>query len=154
MSTPPKPPGLDPETERSVAVGLFNRAWELLETTDRTTDQDDDLIHTAHASRYHWGRVGEPFNRARGEVAMREVSTLGRAEPALWHSGRCLAILEASGSVTTQVAAAYEGLAAPRRGGRRRGRVSLAGEEPKAALAAIADPEDRQLIEQDLATVV
>ncbi len=87
MSTPPKPPELDAETHRALGVGLFNRAWELMETADRTAEQDDELIHTAHASRYHWMFAGEPVRLARGEwQCARVYSTLGRGEPALWHA--------------------------------------------------------------------
>ena len=49
---------LEPAERRQLATDLFNHTWELLELTDRTPDQDDEMIHAAHASRYHWGEVG------------------------------------------------------------------------------------------------
>jgi len=58
---------LDPADQRRLAGGLFNRVWELLEKPDRSVADDDDIVHTAHASRYHWGQVGEPVHWARGE---------------------------------------------------------------------------------------
>jgi hypothetical protein len=64
---PDTPGGLTPEEERRVAVDLFNQVWELLETPSRSPAQEDRMVHAAHASRYHWGEVGEPANRARGE---------------------------------------------------------------------------------------
>ena len=88
-------PDIDPKTERQLAAGLYNEAWRLLDLPDRTAAQDDELIHCAHASRYHWGRVGEPVNLARGEwLCSRVYAVLRRPEPALWHARRCLAILE------------------------------------------------------------
>lgn len=156
MSAPPAPPALDPETERGLAVGLFNRTWELIEQVDRSADQDAEMIHTAHASRYHWGNVGEPVRLARGEWQVSRVySTLGRGEPALWHAQRCLAILEANGGGIEDwdLPAAYEGLARA---------SSVAGDVPARdawraraweAVTAIADPEDRRIIEADLSTV-
>jgi DNA-binding transcriptional MerR regulator len=153
MSTPPKPPELDPETRRTLAAGLFNRTWELLETAGRTPAQDDEMIHAAHASRYHWGEIGRAVNLARGEwQCARVYSTLGRGEPAMWHATRCLAILEADPADIEDwdLAAAYEGLA----------RASfVAGDtvareqwtaRAREALEDIADPEDRTLIEGDL----
>jgi hypothetical protein len=156
MSAPPAPPTHDHETERALAAGLFNRTWELIETVDRTPEQDAEMIHTAHASRYHWGNVGEPVRLARGEWQVARVyATLGRAEPALWHAQRCLAILEdhRDGIEDWDLPAAYEGLArASAVAGDRAGRDAWADRAREAA-AAIADPEDRRIIEADLATV-
>ena len=59
VSRPPVAPELDLATRRALAVGLFNYTWTLLENPDRTPEQDDEMIHAAHASRYHWGEVGE-----------------------------------------------------------------------------------------------
>ena len=49
---------MTPEEERQLAVDLFNHAWTLIELPERTPEQDDELIHAAHASRHHWAAVG------------------------------------------------------------------------------------------------
>ena len=67
VTTPPGPPELDQATRRALAVGLFNHTWTLLETHPRTPAQDDEMIHAAHASRYHWGEVADDVHLARGE---------------------------------------------------------------------------------------
>lgn len=142
---------IDSATERQLAADLFNRTWTLLETTDRTEAQTDEMIHAAHASRYHWGRIGSPVNLARGEwQCSRVYASLGRAEPALWHARRCLAIYEANGIGDWDLASALEALA----------RAHLvAGDEQEArswarrareACAAIHDPREREVIEGDL----
>src|SRR3990170_2975744 len=82
---------LSPEEHRRAAVDLFNFAWTLLDKQDRTADEDDTMVHAAHASRFHWGQVGTQVNLARGEWQVSRVyAVLGRAEPALWHARRCL----------------------------------------------------------------
>src|SRR5579872_3500148 len=55
--------------ERLLAAQLFNETWRLMEQDNRTIEDDDRMIHAAHASRYHWGLVPEatPANLARGE---------------------------------------------------------------------------------------
>ncbi|CAN5131549.1 hypothetical protein BH09ACT13_BH09ACT13_10450 [soil metagenome] len=84
--------------QRQYAVSLFNRTWDLLELSERTPEQIDEMIHIAHASCYHWGQVGAPANGARGEwQCARVYATLGQPEPALWHARRCLEIVEAGG---------------------------------------------------------
>ena len=83
--------------ERQEAVDLFNHVWTLIELPERTPEQDDEMIHAAHASRHHWAAVGTGVNLARGEWQISRVYvTLGRGEPALFHAGRCLAYCEAN----------------------------------------------------------
>ena len=82
---------------RRLAVDLFNHVWTLLERTDRTPEHDDEMLHAAHASRYHWSHAGTTINLARGEwQCSRVYATLGRAEPALHHALRCLDYTEAA----------------------------------------------------------
>ena len=87
---------LDPGDERSLAGALYNHVWTLMETPDRDADGDDRMLHAAHASRHHWGVVGEARHRARGEwLCSRVYVLLGRGEAgALHHAQRCLAICE------------------------------------------------------------
>src|SRR5690606_26488099 len=67
MTLTPVTRELDAAIHRQLAVDLFNHAWTLLELPDRTPMQDDEMLHAAHASRHHWGVVGEPVNLVRGE---------------------------------------------------------------------------------------
>ncbi len=149
------PPELDPTTQRGLAAGLYNLTWTLLEQEGRSADEVDRMIHAAHASRLHWDVVGLPVNRARGEwLCSRVYAVLGRGESALWHARRCLAILEAGGEGIEDwdLPAAYEALARAH---------AVAGDaveseawrgRSRAALAGVADAEDRELIEGDLGT--
>ncbi len=83
------------EQRRVLASDFFNRVWELLEQPKRTRDQDDEMLHGAHASRALWAGVGTVANLARGEwQCSRVYAVLGRSEPALWHARRCLELCE------------------------------------------------------------
>jgi DNA-binding transcriptional MerR regulator len=145
---------LDAADHRRLGKDLYNHVWTLLETADRTAEQTDEMIHAAHASRWHWTVGGEPANRARGEwQCSRVYAVLGRGEPALWHARRCVELCEEHGLGDWDLAAAYEAMS----------RASLvAGDDAAArswkdratsALADIADPDDREPIEADLATL-
>jgi DNA-binding transcriptional MerR regulator len=154
VTAPPRPPELDAATRRQLAVGLFNHTWTLLEKADRTPDEDDEMLHAAHASRYHWGEVGGPENRARGEwQCSRVYAVLGRGEPALWHARRCLAICEEHGIADWDIAAAYEALARASLVGGERAEATRWAANARTALAAVADADDREQIEQDLAAL-
>jgi hypothetical protein len=159
MTTPTattEPTELDPATRRKLAADLFNHTWTLLELTDRTPAQDDEMIHSAHASRYHWGEVPdrEAANLARGEwQCSRVYAVLGRAEPALWHARRCLEINEAAGVADWDIASAYEAMArAHLVAGDLEGVASWKA-KAVAALDGIADPDDREIIDGDIATL-
>ena len=146
---------VDAATHRQLGVDLYNSTWTLLEKADRTAAETDEMIHRAHASRWHWARVGSDANLARGEwLCSRVYATLGRGEPALWHARRCVEIDEASANVEPwDLPSAYEAMA-------RASFVAgdaVAGREWKAkavaAVAAIPEADDREIIEQDLGTL-
>jgi hypothetical protein len=147
---------LDGATHRALGAELFNHVWTLLEKPDRSDAEIDEMIHTVHASRFHWSHAEgrEPVHAARGEwQCSRVYAVLERGEPALWHARRCLAIVEDAGLGTFDRAAAFEALARA---------STVAGERAAAAdwkakaaalLDGISDAEDREVIEGDLATL-
>ncbi len=154
--TMPVPPfALDPDDERRLAATLFNHTWTLLERTDRGPLDDDEMLHSAHASRAHWGRVGEPVHWARGEwQCARVYAVLGRAEPALHHGKRCLALAEEYELSPFDVGCGHEAIA-------RAYAVAGATEDLDrhlalgyAVLDKIADGEERELLRSDLDSVL
>ena len=158
VSTIPLDPitDLDAATHRELGKALFNQVWTLLEIEDRSPEQTDDMIHAAHASRAHWTRAEGPGSAeaARGEwQCSRVYAALGRGEPALWHARRCLAIHEAAGRADWDLASAYEALA---RASAVAGDATAAADwkaRATTALDGIADRDDRDIIEGDLATL-
>jgi hypothetical protein len=152
---PSRIPALDRETERQLAAGLFNEVWRLLDLPKRRPEQDDQLLHAAHASRYHWGNVGDPVTQARGEwLCSRVYAVLDRAEPAIWHARRCLELLtEFGGGENWDVAYAYEALArAYALAGNKNEKNAWLG-RAREALKSVADPAEREPIEYDLKTI-
>ena len=143
------------ETERRLAADLFNHVWTLLEEEARTPAEDDEMLHAAHASRFHWTAVGTPINAARGEwQCSRVYAVLGRSEPALHHARRCLELaLAAEDAADWDVPFAYEALARAHAvaGGAAEARRYL--ELARADAGKIADADDRELVLADLATV-
>lgn len=136
--------------ERQLGVDLFNGTWRLIESRD----DDELMVHMAHASNYHWVVAPEckPENRARGAWLLSRVYTLvGRPEPALHYAERCFEWCERNAIADWDLAFAYEALA----------RVSrLVGDDDAAQSylelarsVEIAEDEDRELLEADLATV-
>lgn len=148
---------LDADSHRRLGVDLFNHVWTLLETEDRTADQDAEMLHAAHASTYHWTKAEPPDIRQRQAVGewqcSRVYATLGRGEPALHHARRCLELAEGGKVDDWVLAAATEAMARASRVAGDRAAFDEWRARAEAATSAIADPAERQVIEGDLATL-
>jgi tetratricopeptide (TPR) repeat protein len=157
IATTQSAPGTGSVTDvKLLAAQLFNETWRLMEQEGRTRQDDDRMIHAAHASRYHWGQVPAvtPAHLARGEwLISRVYAVLGRPEPALYHARRVLDLCRENGIGDWDLAFAYEALARAH---------AIAGDAVKAreysdqALAAAEDideDEERDLVLADLATI-
>jgi DNA-binding transcriptional MerR regulator len=154
MTTRAEATTVDAGTRRALAVDLFNHVWTLLELADRTPLLDDEMLHAAHASRYHWGEVGEPVNLARGEwQCSRVYAVLGRTEPAMWHARRCLALCEEHGIGDFDIAFAWEAVARAARIAGDHAEADAALARSRELAAAIAEDDDRELLLGDLATI-
>ena len=148
---------LDADAHRRLGVERFNHVWRLLEAEDRTAEQDDEMLHAAHASRWHWSRSGAADLAQRLAVGewqcSRVYAVLGRAEPALHHARRCVAMAEAGGLEDWVSASAYEAMARASSVAGDRQAFEQWREKARAAAEAIGDEEEREVIEGDLATL-
>ena len=147
---------LEPAEHRRLGVELFNKTWTLVRKSDRTREDDDEMVHCAHASAYHWFQVGTQAHRARSEWQCSRVYTvLGLGEPALRHARRCLELVQgAPGEMEDwDLAAAHEALARAYSTAGHADEARTHVELGRAALAQIADDEDRDQLEADFATI-
>jgi DNA-binding transcriptional MerR regulator len=154
VNVKPAEPALSEEEERKIAVRYFNAVWDLMEKEDRSVEEDDLMLHMAHASRYHWGQVGKPENLARGEwQCSRVYAVLRRPEPCLHHAQRVLDICLENGIGDWDIAFAYEALA---RGNAIAGDVEAAKvmtERALGAAEAIEEDEERKIVLADLESI-
>ncbi len=146
---------LDRDTHRRFAVDLFNLTWSLLDMEERTVEEDDKMVHAAHASRFHWGEIGTPLEWERGEWQISRVyAVLNRPQPAVYHAERCLALCEANEIGDFDLAFAYEALARAHAvagdAAKSREYVELA----KQAGEQIEDDGDREYFFSELETVL
>lgn len=56
--------------QKRFAVACNNRAWALVEQADRTPSEVHEMLHAAHASAWHWARVGTSLNEARANMLL------------------------------------------------------------------------------------
>jgi hypothetical protein len=142
------------EDHRRWGAVLSDRVRELLARTDRSAADDDELVHTAHAARYHWAEADTvPDHRrlATGEWQLARVyAVLARPEPARHHAERSLAHCVEGRLGGFLRGAAYEALARAAR---------LASDDPavhrylrlgREAAEQVEDEEDRRMLLEDL----
>ncbi len=147
---------LDSSLERDLAGSLYNYTWSLMVLPERDAVTDDQMVHAAHASAYHWMSVGEPRHHCRGEWLCARVYTLvGRAEPALHHARRCLALCEqhVSELADWDMAYAHEALARAHALAGDRDRAAEHRAAAEALVPGVADPSDRAQLQSDLASL-
>lgn len=145
---------VDAATQRRIAVALFNRVWDLLDAGDaRSEDEDLEMVDAAHASRYLWRRIGGAEQAVVGEWQIsRAYAAVGLGDEAVRHADLALSLLADADDLPDWIpASVHEG----------RARAFLAaGDGPSASAsiaeaarlaARIADPEDRDLVEAQIA---
>ena len=144
----PAPP--EEQWHRALGIECNNGTYDLLERDDRTDVENQTMIDMAHAAKFHWGKVGTPVNQVRGHyLCSRVYAFVGRAEPALHHARRAVAEAEALGLADFDLAFVHEALARA---------LACAGDDAGARSeldlargVVIADAEDREIFEADLA---
>jgi hypothetical protein len=142
----------DPEDHRAFAGAANNRVWELLGEEARDDAATRELIDAAHASLWHWRYAGTLVHEQRGEWLVSHVyAVLGRGDAALAHAQRCWALTDEGGLGGFDNAYACEAMA---RAHAARGDTEEATTwrvSATVAAADVADPEDRAILDADLA---
>jgi len=139
--------------DRELATQLFNRCWELLEST-RNPDDDVELLTAAFSSRFHWLSVGTTEQWIVSDwMVARAAAATGDATLAVRFAERAHSAAQENEVPDWLVASTAEGVA----------RAYAVGGDVEAfnnwsALAArlvevIADPEDKTLIASQLSEI-
>ena len=139
------------DDHRAQGIECHNATWALLERTDRTSEDDEDMLRAVYASAYHWARAARrtPANEARARYMQSKVwRALGHGALALDYADRCMTATVAAGLEDFDLAYAHEARA---RALQLLGRVAEGAAAFAAAVAVpIADPEDLAILEADL----
>lgn len=142
------------EFHKQMAVSLFNSTWDYLEKENRTKDEDETMIHMAHASRYHWEQIGKPINLARGDWQVSRVyAVIGRSEPALHHADRCLDVCLKENIKDFDLAFAYEAMSRAFKVANNSERMKQYKEKALLACEDIEKKEDKNMVIADLETI-
>jgi hypothetical protein len=140
---------------RALAVGYFNAAWVLIDTANRTPEQDRQMLATTCASRQHWQQAGgtdENLVVADWQVA-HVASLLGHGNLALAFAHAAADRAQSDGFPLWLKASVEEGLARAHASARDADGYERHAAKARALLAEVDDAEDRELIENQLASI-
>jgi len=99
------------EFHQKMARQCFNETWNYLDKKDRNANDEQQMLHLAHASRYHWSFVGEPINLATGDWQIsRAYAILNQPNLALHFAKSALEICEKN-NLQELLISANEGMA-------------------------------------------
>jgi tetratricopeptide (TPR) repeat protein len=99
------------EFHRKTAAKCFNGAWDYLDKKSRTADDEQQMLHLAHASRYHWSFIGTARNFAVGDWQLSRVyAALNEPRLALHFAKSALEITQKN-NLSENLPSAYEGMA-------------------------------------------
>lgn len=145
------------DLHRWFGVQLNNDVWATIEDENlgahSATLEKERMLYAAYASAYHWRKVGNEANFARGEhLISRVAARLGDGELAVRHARRCLELVEAHPEVMEDwdLPFAHEALA---RGLAAVGDLDGARTQYERAselASAVSDPADGEILTKEL----
>lgn len=132
------------------AVECNNQTWDLLDAKTRTAEQTEELLHMAHAARFHWKQSGTGVHVLRADVLLATAyGIVGRSENALIYATSANQLLDQTEDVTSFDRASVTGAFALA--------LQVAGQGAEATemwgqfehdLSHIEEADDRNVLEQ------
>lgn len=138
----------------SFAKAAFNGAWDLIDASGRTADQDRRMLTLAFAARWHWGEVGTDENVAVSDWQVAHVASLvGHAGVALSFATAAYDAARAKALPVWLRASTAEGMARAHAAAGDGAACERYVAEARDLLTQVDDAEDSDLIESQLATI-
>ena len=152
VETAPVSGGPASDWHRAQGIECNNSVWDLIGQSDVGAGASEEMLRRAYASAYHWQRAARrgPENEARALYMLSKVHLL-TDNPSVAHdyANRCMTHCQSHGLVDFDLAYAFEAQA---RALHALGQALDAARAWQAALEVpIADPEDKAIVDADLA---
>jgi tetratricopeptide (TPR) repeat protein len=151
----PQVPSIDvSEAHRYFSTACFNKAWELIKKSERTMEEDEEMVRLSQASLWHWSQRDDcsSTNLSIGYwQASRIYAIVGRAEEAKRYGRLCLE--HSRKERPFFLAYAYEALA---RAEKVAGNAAMANRyyaEAERIAGSVHDDEERAALLNDLSTL-
>jgi hypothetical protein len=141
---------------RFFSAQCFNAAWDLMEKTDRSVEEDEEMIRLSQASHWHWTRRDD-YGDKETSIAYWQTSRihaiLGQADNARRYGQLCLAASQDEGLPPFCLGYAYEALARAESVAGNRDRMEEYLQKARTAVERMTDPDTRKQFEDDLNSI-
>jgi hypothetical protein len=138
------------------AANCFNATWDLLDKSDRTPEEDEQMIRLSMTSLWHWTQR-EDFTKKNESIGYWQISrvyaVLGQAEDARKYGHFCLAASQDVSVEPFYLGYAYEALARAESVAGNQAAMREYLEKARQAAALVQEAESRQMLESDLDTI-
>lgn len=141
---------------RYFSVQCFNQAWDLMDKSSRTADEDEEMLRLSLASTWHWTQRQDckPANLSVGYwQTARIYAVLGQAENARRYGQLCLAASQTRGVLPFYLAYAYEALARAEAVAGNGAGMRAYLEKARQVAEQLNDPESKRQLLADLGTI-
>lgn len=138
------------------SANCFNKAWDLIDKEDRTSEEDEDMIRLSLASHYHWTQRPD-YSSTKAAIGYwqtaRIYAILNQMENAVRYGHLCLEVSQNEGVPPFYLGFAYEALARA---------AAVAGNEQemndylnlaRATAEMVNEADDRKMLLDDLETI-
>jgi hypothetical protein len=137
------------------AVTCFNKAWELMEKSERTTEEDAEMVRLSLASHWHWTQR-EDCTETNQSVGYWQTSRihamLGHAEAARRYAKLCLQHSQGETILPFYLGYAYEALARAEAVAGNRAKMEEYLVEARRVADQMPDPDAKKQLLDDLAS--
>ena len=134
----------------------FNAAWDLMEKSQRTTEEDEQMLRLSLASHWHWTQRNDYTAKTQSIAhwqTARIYALLGQADNARRYAQLCLQASQNQGVAPLYLAYAYEALARAEAIARNKQEMNLYLDEAHQVANKIAESNSKQQLLDDLATI-
>ena len=151
----------EPEFDAAAAhkyfsVYCFNSAWDLIEKTDRTPEEDEEMVRRTLASAWHWSQREDCIDRNMSAAywqTSRVYAVLGQPENARRYGSLCLDISRGEDVGPFYLGYAYEALARAESMGGDAAKAQAYKSQAENAAERVTDADSRKWLLDDLATI-
>lgn len=151
-----KPAFDDQAAHRHFAAACFNKAWDYIDQSDRTPEENLSMISASHASYWHWLQFEEhtPVNLSIAYWQLSRVYAItDQSIPALSYATLCLEVSRKNELSPFYIAYAYEALARATSIANKRDDVVTYLDQAKKIAETELEGDEKQQLLADLNTI-
>jgi len=134
----------------------FNAAWDLMEKSQRTTEEDEQMLRLSLASHWHWTQRNDYTAKTQSIAhwqTARIYALLGQADNARRYAQLCLQASQNQGVAPLYLAYAYEALARAEAVAGNKQEMILYLDEAHQVARKITESNSKQQLFDDLTTI-